>query len=104
MSKYWILGLSIGITSLAMAQYQPVYFTSFPTIDPTEESIVFVLKGDLWQVPVSGGYAVRLTALEGQETLPRISPDGKWIAFTSNQFGNEDVFLMDKAGGSIRQL
>ncbi len=105
MKKHGIIWLLlIGVTFLAKAQYQPVYFTAFPTIDPAEENIVFVLKGDLWQVPVSGGNAVRLTALEGQETLPRFSPDGKWLAFTSDQFGNDDVFLMERNGGAIRQL
>ncbi|MBK7873979.1 MAG: PD40 domain-containing protein [Saprospiraceae bacterium] len=30
--------------------------------------------------------ASRLTAMEGNETYPRVSPDGKRIAFTSSQY------------------
>ena len=25
---------------------------------------------------------------------PRFSPDGKWIAFSSNRYGNNDVFVV----------
>src|ERR1700759_1759170 len=40
----------------------------------------------------------------GYETSPRVSPDGKWIAFTGRQYGNADVFVMPINGGDIRQL
>ncbi|MGN9273790.1 hypothetical protein ACTMO5_15285, partial [Enterococcus faecium] len=45
-----------------------------------------------------------ITAMQGYETNPRISPDGKWIAFTGRQFSNADVFIMPLAGGDIKQL
>src|SRR5690606_19202171 len=30
--------------------------------------------------------------------------DGKWLAFSSNQFGNYDLFIMPLQGGDIKQL
>ena len=42
--------------------------------------------------------------MQGEETNPRVSPDGKWLAFSSNQFGNNDVYVMPLAGGEIKQL
>lgn len=79
-------------------------FTSNATLDPEGQVVVFSFEGDLWRVPAQGGTAYRLTALPGEEINPRISPDGRWLAFSSNQYGNQDVFIMPLEGGNIRQL
>jgi len=66
--------------------------------------LFFSYDGDLWKVDSEGGNAARLTGMEGDEVLPRISLDGKWIAFTSNQYGSKDVYIMPFNGGEIQQL
>lgn len=75
--------------------------------DPAVSSngdIVFTYDSDLWGINIDAGLAIRLTAMDGEETNPSISPDGNWIAFTSNQYGNNDVYIMPAAGGEITQL
>ena len=52
----------------------------FPHINGKQ--IVFSYAGDLYTVPVSGGVARRLTSHVGYVMFPRISPDGKYFAFT----------------------
>ncbi|HSS44917.1 MAG TPA: S41 family peptidase [Thermoanaerobaculia bacterium] len=66
--------------------------------------IVFASEGDLWRVPASGGVALRLTAHEGDEKFPRISPDGRLIAFTAQYEGNDDVYVMSAEGGEPLRL
>jgi tricorn protease len=66
--------------------------------------IVFAAEGDLWKVPLAGGVAVRLTAYEGDERFPRVSPDGRWIAFTAQYEGNDDVYVMSSSGGEPVRL
>src|SRR5512141_967078 len=66
--------------------------------------IVFASEGDLWKVPIEGGTAMRLTAYEGDEQFPRVSPDGLWIAFTAQYEGNDDVYVMPAAGGEPVRL
>ena len=83
---------------------QDSYFLLDPTLSPDAQIVVFSYDGDLWKVPATGGNALRLTAMEGDETLPRISPDGKWLAFSATQYGNNDVYVMPLDGGAIRQL
>ena len=39
-----------------------------------------------------------------REIYPRFSPDGKWIAFSSNRYGNNDVFVISSAGGTPKRL
>lgn len=82
----------------------PLHFADYPSLTPDGSEIIFSYNSDLWEVPAKGGQANRLTALDGAETSPRVSPDGKWIAFTASQYGNNDVYLMPYGGGPIRQL
>ena len=46
----------------------------------------------------------RLTDNAARDQFPRFSPDGRWIAFSSNRDGNYDVFVVPAAGGKPRQL
>ncbi len=74
----------------------------FPDIHGDE--VVFTYGGDLWTAPVAGGTAVRLTSHPGIEVFAKFSPDGKWIAFTGQYDGDEQVYVMPAAGGVPKQL
>jgi len=68
------------------------------------DKVVFTYGGDLWTAPVSGGTATRLTAHPGVELFAKFSPDGKWIAFTGQYDGDEQVYVIPSTGGVPRQL
>lgn len=72
--------------------------------DVRKDQIVFSYGGDLWKVSTQGGNAIRLTSHEGLELSPKFSPDGKWIAFTSQYDGDEQVFIIPSEGGIPKQL
>lgn len=80
----------------------PDGFYRYPSIGGG--AIVFASEGDLWRVPAGGGVAMRLTAHEGEERFPRVSPDGAWIAFTAQYEGNDDVYVMPAGGGEPLRL
>jgi len=101
---YLLLFAALLFQNFAKAQGQGVYFTSYPTLTPDGKTVIFSYEGDLWKVDIGAPVAVRLTAMQGEETNPRVSSDGKWLAFSSNQFGNNDVYVMPLAGGEIKQL
>ncbi|MBI4893357.1 MAG: PD40 domain-containing protein [Acidobacteria bacterium] len=67
-------------------------------------SIVFSYQGDIWSVGEDGSNLHRLTTHPARDIAPRYSPDGKWIAFSSNRYGNFDVLVMPAAGGDPKQL
>ncbi len=92
------------LTLTGMAQSGGVYFASYPTLTPDARSVLFSYESDLWKADLNGGNATRLTAMQGAETNPRVSPDGKWLAFSATENGNSDVYLMPLGGGAIRQL
>ena len=66
--------------------------------------IAFSYLGDIWIANENGSGAERLTVHRAREVYPRFSPDGRWIAFSSNRAGNYDVFVMPSQGGEPRQL
>ncbi len=104
MKHFYILFLILLCPALLFTQSEAVRFMTYPTLSPDGSEIVFSYQGDLWKVSSNGGQAYRLTAMEGEETRPRISPDGKWLAFSASPNGGVDIYVMPYAGGEIRQL
>jgi tricorn protease len=74
----------------------------FPDI--RDDKVVFTYGGDLWLASTSGGLATRLTAHPGLELFAKFSPDGKWIAFTGQYDGDEQVYIIPATGGVPKQL
>ena len=98
MRKTLLLALSCWLYLGVCAQKSEAYFLSNPCLTPDGQTVVFSFEGDLWKAGIKDGQAVRLTAMQGYETNAKISPDGKWIAFSGRQLGNADVFIMPLAG------
>jgi dipeptidyl aminopeptidase/acylaminoacyl peptidase len=77
---------------------------------PDGRQIVFVAnisgQDNLWLVPAAGGWPAQLTVSDQRQRGPAWSPSGKFIAFTSDQDGNEqwDVFIVSPATGEVTNL
>ncbi|MGQ1908283.1 S41 family peptidase [Marinifilum sp. RC60d5] len=72
--------------------------------DVNKNLIAFVYAGDIWTVDSNGGDAKRLTSHKGLELFPKISPDGRWIAFSAEYSGSRQVYVMPATGGTPKQL
>jgi len=66
--------------------------------------VTFSYLGDIWVAREDGSNAQRITDHRAREVYPRFSPDGRSIAFSSNRYGNNDVFIVAVAGGAPRRL
>jgi len=86
----------------AMAGAAPVRLARTP--DYHAGKIAFSYLGDIWVVNEDGSNPVRLTDHTARDINPRFSPDGRWIAFSSNRYGNNDVFVIPVAGGAPHRL
>ena len=86
---------------LSSPAYSQTKLLRFPDI--RGDRVVFTYAGDLWTAPASGGSAVHLTTHPGVEVFGKFSPDGKWIAFTGQYDGDEQVYVVPTPGGEPRQ-
>jgi len=68
-------------------------------LSPDGKAIVFDLLGDIYTMPASGGEAKALMTDIAWQMQPRFSPDGKYIAFTSDEDGGDNLWIM-KADGT----
>jgi len=48
---------------------------------------------DLVLIPASGGKIVPFLATKAEETSGQISPDGKWVAYASNESGDWEIYV-----------
>lgn len=53
---------------------------------------------DLWVIDFYGTNQIRLTDTSYNEWNPSFSPNGKWIAYVSDEDGNPDIWLRDIEG------
>lgn len=104
MKIYWLYALLSVVSATVSAQENEARFLSNPCLSPDGQNVFFSFEGDLWQAAVSDGRATRITGMQGYETNPRVSPNGKWIAFTGRQYGNADVYIMPVNGGEVKQI
>jgi tricorn protease len=85
-----------------VASAAPLRFMRDPHVHGNR--IVFSYLGDIWIANRDGTGARRLTSHIAREVSPRFSPDGEWVAFSSDRMGNNDVFVVSVSGGEPVQL
>ena len=90
----------VAVATIAAAE--PVRLARHP--DYYAGAITFSYLGDIWIAKEDGSGVRRLTDHPARDTFPRFSPDGRWIAFSSARYGNNDVFVMPSGGGAPRRL
>jgi imidazolonepropionase-like amidohydrolase/Tol biopolymer transport system component len=73
-------------------------------VSPDGKEIAFDLLGDLYTIPIAGGEARALTHDVAWEMQPRYSPDGRTIAFTSDQGGGDNIWIVNRDGSNPRAV
>ncbi len=72
---------------------------------PNGRRAVFSARGDLFTVPAEHGNTRNLTQSPGaDEDHPSWSPDGKWIAYTTDASGEQQVAVRPAEGGAERTV
>lgn len=73
-------------------------------VSPDGKTIVFDMLGDIYTIPVTGGTATALRTGIAYEVQPRFSPDGKYISFTSDAGGGDNIWIMKTDGSNGKQI
>ena len=98
-----VMLLSVGFSSVS-AEDTPLIGARYPALSPEGDRVAFSYMGDIWLVSAEGGRATRLTDHVAYDKDPIWSPDGKWLAFSSERMGNLDIYLMDADGGTPERI
>ncbi|MFZ5969991.1 MAG: S41 family peptidase [Bacteroidota bacterium] len=88
------LGLSLSVQATRLLRQ--------PSLSSTH--VVYCYGGDVWATELATQKTTRITSTPAIESNPHLSPDGKWIAFTSNRSGTHAVYVAPLEGGSPKQL
>ena len=76
------------------------------SISPTGARAIFEARGEILSVPAEKGDARNLTNTPGvMERDPSWSPDGKWVAYFSDESGEYALHLRDQTGmGEVKKI
>ena len=102
-SFFIMLLLLVCLGATAFADEGKPYFRH-PSITKDGSKIAFVYAGDIYQVDAKGGKAELLVSSNAYDQYPHYSPDGKWLAFTSNRTGGGDVYILNLESGDVKRL
>lgn len=98
-----VIALTFARAPLAAQNSDPVKFARLAGI-ASDGRVAFTYQDDIWVVDADGTNPRRITTHLARDFSPRFSPDGKWIAFTTNRNGNNDVYIVPSTGGEPKQL
>jgi tricorn protease len=96
--------LVVCLVPLPVLGQEPIQMGRMPDISPDGKLVAFSYLGDIWVVEAIGGIARPVTMHRAHDIYPCFSPDGRWIAFSSNRYGQYDVFVIPVHSGKPRRL
>ncbi|MBX3324125.1 MAG: PD40 domain-containing protein [Phycisphaeraceae bacterium] len=76
------------------------------SVSPTAKRVAVSARGDVWTLPAEKGAPRNLTRTDGAfERNPTWSPDGRWIAYFSDETGEYELYITQSDGaGETKKL
>jgi tricorn protease len=99
LKSFCFVAASLGCITLSA---QGTRLLRQPAISATQ--VAFAYGGDIWIVAKNGGEARRITSTPATEANPQFSPDGQWLAFSSDRSGTAQVYVVSAQGGTPTRL
>ena len=103
MKRFLLLLLALAPCWTAV-RAENIRFASRPSLSPDGKQIYFSYDGDIYSVSAGGGQATAVITMNGVQDAPLVSPDGRWLAFSSDIQGNSDIYVVPLSGGEAVQL
>jgi eukaryotic-like serine/threonine-protein kinase len=106
-SDFWVASRSEDLPAM------PITHTKYDQISgmawTPDKKIVHALRRagenwSIWSIKADGSDRVQLTKAEGNDLYPTVSPDGRYVVFTSTRSGATNIWRMDSDGSNLLQL
>ncbi|MCV6629926.1 MAG: S41 family peptidase [Flavobacteriaceae bacterium] len=101
MKKFTYLLLWFCSMPLLQAQQS---FVRQPALNADGSRLAFSYQGDIWTFDFNHKQYKRLTIHQGNDHSPVWNAEGNALVFSSNRFGNTNLFRIDANGGNLQQL
>jgi Tol biopolymer transport system component len=91
-----LFSLAVGVIGEGTSLLEGLFGATPADWSRDGHTIIYEYEGDVWALPdpAMDSKPLRVTQSSFRETNPRLSPDGRWIAYASNQSGErEDVYI-----------
>ncbi len=78
----------------------------YPAFTPSGDALVFAAPGanpafyDLFRMPLGGGAAAAVIRSDARKSWPRVSPDGRYFAYMSDESGQFQVYMSQFPAGT----
>lgn len=89
---------------IASYTYAQTSLLRYPSLSPNGGNLAFTYQGDIWVMNMDTQIPIRITIHEAYDSYATWSPDGEQIAFSSNRYGSEDVFVINADGSGLKRL
>ncbi len=73
-------------------------------LSPSTKRAAISTHGEIFTIATDRGEVQRVSETFWREQNPRWSPDGKYIAFTSDRTGREEIWIADERGKNLKKL
>ena len=73
-------------------------------LSPSSQRAAISAHGEIFTIATEHGDVSRVTHSYSRETEPAWSPDGKWIAYVSDEGGRDSVWVADPDGSNAKKL
>lgn len=74
------------------------------SLSPSGKRAAIAAAGEIFTVATDRGEPQRVTESQRRETSPTWSPNGKWIAYFSDQSGRGEIWISDELGRNRKKL
>jgi serine/threonine protein kinase/Tol biopolymer transport system component len=74
-------------------------------VSPDGRVLIYSDDGDIWLLPLTGeAEPEAIVVAPRAQTDPRLSPDGNWIAYVSDESGHNEIYVQPFRGSGSRTL
>ena len=100
MKKVYLLAFLLIGVAVIQATAREARLVRYPHYH--QGRIAFTYLADIWTADENGQNLRRITVHKARDVYPRFSPDGRWIAYQSNETGSFEIWVLPFPGPGNR--